>query len=110
MKATARYVRASPRKMRLVVNTIRGKSAIEAREILRFLPKGYAETVGKVLASAIANAENNTDKNINDLVVAQCYVGDGPSMRRYYPRARGRPDMLRHRSCHVTIVLGEKNG
>ena len=107
-KAVARYVRISPRKVRLVVNLIRGKNINDAFAILRFTPKGSAEDVTKVLKSAVANAEHNYDMKVEDLIVSQIYVDEGPTMKRLKPRAHGRADRIRKRTSHITIFVGEK--
>lgn len=107
-KAVAKYIRISPRKVRLVVDLIRGKGIEEALAILKYAPQGASEPVHKVLKSAIANAEHNYDMIRDDLFVAECYVDEGPTLKRYLPRARGRADMIRKRTCHITIVVKEK--
>ncbi|MER3537755.1 MAG: 50S ribosomal protein L22 [Thermus sp.] len=109
-KAIARYIRISPRKVRLVVDLIRGKSLEEARAILRYLNKRAALPVAKVLESAAANAVNNHDLLEDRLFVKAAYVDEGPALKRVLPRARGRADILKKRTSHITIVLGEKHG
>jgi len=107
-RATARYVRVSPLKARLVVDLIRGKKVREALAILRFATKMTREPVLKVLKSAIANAENNLDLNRDDLIVRAAWVDQGPSLKRIMPRAQGRADMMRRHTSHITVVVGEK--
>ncbi len=107
-KAVARFVRVSPRKARSVVDTIRGKSIVEAREILAFTNRAIAETVEKTLNSAVANAEHNNHMNPNDLVVKTCYVDEGPTMKRIRPRAKGSAARIRKRTSHITIVVSNR--
>jgi large subunit ribosomal protein L22 len=105
VRAQARYVRCSARKARLVLEHIRGKQAVEARAILAFQPRAAARDAGKVLASAIANAENNNGYDADDLVVVAAYADEGPTLKRWRPRARGRVNRIRKRTCHITIQL-----
>ncbi|SHF33421.1 LSU ribosomal protein L22P [Thermoanaerobacter uzonensis DSM 18761] len=107
-RAIARYVRISPRKVRLVLNLIRGKHVDEALTILRFTPKRASGIVAKVLKSAIANAENNHGMNRDNLYVAKAVADEGPTMKRVFPRAMGRADVIRKRTSHITIVVKEK--
>lgn len=108
-KATARTVRIAPRKARLVVDLIRGKNLSEAAAILRLTPKAASEVVEKVLKSAAANAVNNFNMDQENLFVKEAFVNEGPRLKRYRPRARGRADMILKRTSHITIVLGERN-
>jgi large subunit ribosomal protein L22 len=105
VKAQARYVRCSARKARLVLEHIRGKQAVEATAILAFATRAAAKDAGKVLASAIANAENNNGYDADDLVVVAAYADEGPTLKRWRPRARGRVNRIRKRTCHITIQL-----
>jgi large subunit ribosomal protein L22 len=107
-RATARFVRMAPRKLRLMVDAIRGRSASEARNILTFARKRAARTLNKVLASAIANAENNYNLNRDELYVARAWVDQGPTMKSWIPRARGRASPIHKRTSHITIVLKER--
>jgi large subunit ribosomal protein L22 len=107
-RAVARYVRIAPRKCRIVVDQIRGKSAQEALAILRFTPKAAAPVVRKLLESAIANAENNFDMARQDLYVAEAYVDGGPTLKRGHPRYRGQVYPILKRTSHITLVLREK--
>ncbi|HHW10553.1 MAG TPA: 50S ribosomal protein L22 [Firmicutes bacterium] len=107
-RAMARYVRISPRKARVVVDLIRGKSYPEALTILRFTPRKAAGIVEKVVRSAAANAENNYSLNPQEMLVAEVYVDQGPTMKRIMPRARGMADRIRKRTSHITVVLREK--
>jgi large subunit ribosomal protein L22 len=105
--ATARYVRMSPRKVRLVLDSIRGKYADEAYDQLRFTPNHAAAEIGKVLRSAVANAENNYELDVDLLKVVRCYVDCGPTMKRVQPRAQGRAYRILKRTSHITVVVAE---
>jgi large subunit ribosomal protein L22 len=107
-KAVARYVRIAPRKARLVIDLIRGKSVEEAFAILRFTPRAASPIIEKVLASAVANAEHNHNMDTSRLYVAKAYVDEGPTMKRFMPRAMGRVNMIRKRTSHITVVVAEK--
>ena len=111
--ARARYVRVSPMKARRVVDMIRGLPVTEALNVLKFAPQAASEDVYKVVASAIANAEHNARLRDKDrLVVAQAYVDEGPTMKRFRPRAQGRAYRIRKRTSHITVVVEsrEKEG
>ena len=103
--AQARYVRTAPMKCRRVVDLVRGLDVQEALDILRFAPQSASEQVGKVLASAVANAENNKQLDRRDLFVSQAYVDEGPTLKRFRPRAQGRAYRIRKRTSHITIVV-----
>ena len=105
IRAVAKYIRTSPRKIRLVADLIRGKAVNEARVILQFTPKRAAITLQKVLESAIANAENNEDLEAENLTVHKVFVDEGPTMKRWTPRARGRASAIKKRTSHVTVVV-----
>lgn len=107
-RAIARYVRISPRKVRLVVDQIRGKGIDQARAILAFSERGAAETVAKVLNSAIANAENNFGMRPDTLVVSEAYVDEGPTLKRIRPRAKGQASRINKRSSHITIIVAPR--
>ena len=107
-KAVARTVRIAPRKARLVVDLIRGKQIGEAVAILNLTPKDASPIVEKVLKSAMANAEHNYEMDVNNLVVAQAFVDEGPTLKRFRPRAMGRASQINKRTSHITIVLTEK--
>lgn len=107
-KAVAKFVRIAPRKVRIVMNLIRGKSVAEALAILKFTPKAGAEVVEKVLKSAIANAENNFDMNVDKLFVSSAYVDQGPTLKRIHPRSRGQAFSILKRTSHVTVVVEER--
>lgn len=106
--AKVKYVRMSPSKVRIVLDTVRGKNVEEAVAILANLPHAAAEVSLKLLNSAIANAENNKGLNRSDLYVAEAYACPGPTMKRLNIRARGRADRMLKRTSHITIVLGIK--
>ena len=107
-RAIARYVRISSRKVKIVVDLIRGKSVREAEAILRYTPKAATEPVLKLLNSAVANAENNLELNRDDLYVAEVYANQGPTLMRYRARAHGRASSIRKRTSHITIVLDQQ--
>ena len=104
-RATMKYVRTSPRKMRRVVDLIRGQHVEEARRILRFSGLGASHDVEELLNSAIANAEQNPGVIADNLMVARGWVDDGPTLKRYRPRAYGRATRIRKRTSHVTLVV-----
>jgi large subunit ribosomal protein L22 len=105
VKAVAKWVRMSPRKARLVVEHIRGRSVPEARTVLAFTPRAAAREIEKVLSSAVANAEANHDLAGDDLVISAAYVDEGPVMKRWRARARGRAARIRKPTCHITVKL-----
>lgn len=107
-KAIARYVRLTPRKARLVADLVRGKSALQALDILTFTNKKAAVVIKKTLASAIANATNNFNMNEENLYVAKVMVDEGPILKRVMPRAMGRADIIHKKTAHVTVVVAEK--
>ena len=110
-KATAKFVRVTPMKARRVIDLVRGKNVDEALDILQFAPQAASEPVAKVLASAVANAENNLDLDRRTLVVSQAFADEGPTMRRFQPRAQGRAFMIRKRTSHITVVVeSQKEG
>ena len=103
-------MRTSARKARLVLDHIRGRSVPEARTILAFTPRAAATDIEKVLRSAVANAEANHGLDGDDLVVEAAFADEGPTLKRWKPRARGRVNRIRKRTCHVTLVLAERPG
>ena len=107
-RATAKYVRVSPRKARLVVDQVRGKDIATAREILMFSERAVSEVVEKVLNSAVANAENNHGMRTNNLVVKTAYVNEGPTLKRIRPRAKGSASRINKRSCHITVIVSTR--
>jgi large subunit ribosomal protein L22 len=112
VRASAQYLRITPRKARLVVEHIRGRTVPEARTVLAFTPRAAAREIEKVLASAVANAEANHGLVGDELVVAAAYVDEGPTIKRWRARARGRVARIKKRTCHVTVRLapGESDG
>ncbi len=103
--ATARYVRMTPMKCRRVIDLVRGLPVQEATDILRFDVHSASEPIGKVLASAIANAEHNKNLDRRDLFISQAYVDEGPTLKRFRPRAQGRAFRIRKRTSHITVVV-----
>ena len=108
VKAHAKFVRIAPRKVKLVIDLIRGKKVGEAISILRHTPKAASPVVEKLLNSAIANAEHNHSLDVNTLVVASAYANEGPTMKRFRPLAMGRASRINKRTSHITLVLSEK--
>ena len=108
-RAVAKYVRVSPRKVQIVIDLIRGKQVDDALAILMYTPKSAAPVVEKLLNSAIANAENNLEMSRDSLYVAEVYANQGPTLKRYWARSHGRADLIKKHTCHITIVLDQKN-
>ena len=104
-RAVAKYVRSSAFKAREVLDLVRGKSYSEAREILTFSERRISDTIAKCLDSAVANAEHNHELDGDELFVAACYADEGPTLKRWRPRARGRATRIRKRTCHITVVV-----
>jgi large subunit ribosomal protein L22 len=107
-RARAKYIRIAPRKVRLVVDLIRGKRVAEAFAILKLTPKKASPVVEKVLKSAVANAQNNHNMDVNRLYVKEAYVDPGPTLKRFHPRAQGRAYSIMKRTSHITVVVAEK--
>ncbi len=107
-KATAKYMRVSPRKMKFVCDMVRGKNVDEALSILRFTPRKGADILEKVVKSAVANAENNFDMDRDSLYVAEVYANQGPTLKRWRPRAQGRAYKILKRTSHISVVVKEK--
>jgi large subunit ribosomal protein L22 len=108
VRAQAKYVRSSARKARLVMDHVRGRSVADARALLRHSPRGVARDVERLLNSAIANAENNHELVGDDLYVKEIYADEGPTLRRFRPRAQGRATRIRKRTSHLTVGLSTK--
>jgi large subunit ribosomal protein L22 len=108
VRAQAKYVRTSPRKVREVVDLIRGKSVADARTTLVFANRSASGIVAKVLNSAVANAENNNNLDADDLWVVRAYADPGPTIKRFKPRAMGRASRIRKRTSHITVSVDEK--
>ena len=104
-KATAKYVRSSASKARVVLDLIRGLDVRSADEVLQFTDRHIARDVRKVLASAVANAVNNDEQDADELFVIACFADEGPTLRRFRPRARGRASRINKRSCHITVIV-----
>jgi len=107
-KASIRYLRVSPQKARLVADLIRGKSVDEALAVLTHTKKAVSRDMAKLVKSALANAENNMNLDVDSLYVKRAYVDNGPSTKRMRPRAMGRGNILKKRTSHITVVLDEK--
>ena len=106
-RAQARYVRVTPMKARRVIDLIRGMNAGDAQAVLTFAPQAASEPIGKVLASAIANATNNYAMDARALVISAAFVDEGPTQKRIRPRAQGRAYRIRKRSSHITVVVSD---
>jgi large subunit ribosomal protein L22 len=104
--ATAKYIRTSPTKVRQIVDLIRGRHVDDARRVLEFTHRGACAPVSKVLESAVANAESNRGLPGDELFVVRAWVDEGPTLKRYRPRALGRATMVRKRTCHISVVVG----
>lgn len=113
-KAQARFVRVTPQKARRIVNAVRNKSVLDAADILKYAPQAVAKDVRKVLMSAVANAKvlaEQTGENFNeaDLRIVETYVDEGPTMKRFRPRAQGRAGRILKRTSHITVIVGTKD-
>ena len=107
VRAQAKWVRMSARKARLVLDNVRGRTVPEARTVLAFTPRAAAREIDRVLASAVANAESAHGLDGDELVVVAAYADEGPTLKRWRARARGRVNRIRKRTCHITIVVAE---
>lgn len=107
-KAVVNYIRIPARKVRLVVDLIRGKKVGEAVAILRHTPRSASPVLEKLLNSAVANAEHNYQLDVNKLVISQAYVNEGPTLKRFQPRSQGRAFSIFKRTSHITLVVSEK--
>ncbi len=108
VKATAKTVRVSPRKARLVLDLVRGKKVEEALAILKFTPNQAAAAIEKVVKSAAANATNNNQLNADDLYIKACYADEGVTMKRFMPRAKGSAAQILKRTSHITVVVSDE--
>ncbi len=108
VSATAKYVRMAPRKVRMVVDQIRGKKVDRALEILQFSTRAAAEPVAKTLQSAVANAENNNGLRADNLYVKYAYVDEGPTLKRIRPRAKGSASRINKRTSHITVIVAPR--
>ncbi len=109
VRAQAKFVRQSPYKVRRVLDLVRGLPVHEAEHVLRLTQRGATEPIAKVLKSAVANAEHNHALDSEDLVVAEAFADEGPTLKRYRPRARGRASRILKRTSHITIVVSDMN-
>ncbi|OPJ54890.1 50S ribosomal protein L22 [Alkalithermobacter paradoxus] len=107
-KAIAKYVRVTPRKAGQIADLVRGKNVNEALAILKYTPRAAAPIVAKVIKSAAANAENNQNMDVDKLYIAEIYANQGPTMKRFMPRAMGRATTIRKRTSHIGVVLKER--
>ncbi|HEU4736670.1 MAG TPA: 50S ribosomal protein L22 [Solirubrobacterales bacterium] len=105
VRASSRYVRVAPRKARLIADQVRGMHIEQARALLEFSPRGAAEDIRKLLESAAANAENNHDLIGDEMRISEITVDEGPTLRRYRPRALGRASRINKRTCHIAVAL-----
>jgi large subunit ribosomal protein L22 len=106
-KAVVRHVRMSPRKMRIIADRVRGKRVEEAMALLKHMPKKGAVVIRKLLISAVANAEQQGDIDVDQLLIRDCNVDNGPILKRWMPRSMGRANRIQHRTSHVTVVVQE---
>ncbi len=104
-RATAKFVRISPFKVRVVLDIIKGKPVVEALAILKNTPKAASEVLYKLVNSAVANAENNMNLSRDELFIAECYANEGPTLKRIMPRAQGRAFRINKRTSHITVIL-----
>ncbi len=105
VRASSRYVRVAPRKARLIADQVRGMHIEQARALLEFSPRGAAEDIRKLLDSAAANAENNHDLIADEMRISEITVDEGPTLRRFRPRALGRASRINKRTCHIAVAL-----
>lgn len=110
VRVRASYISIAPRKLRLVCDLVRGMDAEQAQAALKFIPKRGAGFISKLLKSAVANAENNHDMDVNTLYIAQIFADEGPSLKRFKAGARGRYKPRKRRTSHLTLVLAEREG
>jgi large subunit ribosomal protein L22 len=110
VKASLARVRVSPRKARLVVDAVRGKRVLEAQTMLRFMPQKSAAHIEQLMKSVAANAENNYDLDPEDLWIKAIWADDGPTLKRFKPRARGRVGKINRRSCSITVIAEDRGG
>jgi large subunit ribosomal protein L22 len=106
--AAAKFVRISPRKMRLLMDQVRGRKIEEAIDILSFAPQRGAHILKKLINSAVANAEQNSDVDVDSLHIKRVYADEGPTLKRWMPRALGRASKIRKRTSHLTVILEER--
>ena len=109
VRAQAKYIRQAPNKVRIVLNLVRGLPVGEAEQVLKHLNRRASEPIAKVLKSAVANAEHNHSLDADDLYIVEAYADEGPTLKRFRPRARGRATRIRKRTSHITIVVADRN-
>ena len=109
VKAHSRYIRQSPYKVRRVLDLVRGLPVEEAEHMLRLTPRAAADPIAKVLKSAVANAEHNPALDPEELVISEAFADEGPTLKRFRPRARGRATRIDKRTSHITIVVSDMN-
>ncbi len=108
IRAKARFIRISPQKIRLIMGQVRGKKVEEALNLLSFAPQRGARILKKLLDSAVANAQQNADMDVDSLYISKVYADEGPTLKRWRPRAQGRATRIRKRTSHLTVILDEK--
>ncbi|HIJ58355.1 MAG: 50S ribosomal protein L22 [Deltaproteobacteria bacterium] len=108
IRAKARFMRISPQKIRLIMGQVRGKKVEEALNLLSFAPQRGARILKKLLDSAVANAQQNADMDVDSLYISKVYADEGPTLKRWRPRAQGRATRIRKRTSHLTVILDEK--
>jgi large subunit ribosomal protein L22 len=106
-RAVAKYIRVSPRKVRLIMDELRGKKVEEALNVLTFAPQKSARLIKKLINSAVANAEENSQIDVDTLYIKRLYADEGPTLKRFRPRAMGRASRIRKRTSHLTVILDE---
>ncbi len=106
-RAVARFVRISPRKVRLVMDEVRGKKVEDALNMLTFAPQKGARLLRKLIRSAVSNAQHNTNLDPDSLVIKRVFADEGPALKRFIPRAQGRATQIRKRTSHLTVILDE---
>ncbi|MBW1989482.1 MAG: 50S ribosomal protein L22 [Deltaproteobacteria bacterium] len=109
VQATAKYMRISPRKVRRVADVVKGKPVEAGLNTLKFMPQKAAAMVSKVIQSALANAESQTNMDVDSLVIKNIYADQGPTLKRWRPRAQGRVGRILKRTSHITVVLDERS-
>jgi large subunit ribosomal protein L22 len=109
VRAQAKYIRQAPNKVRVVLDLVRGLPVGEAEQVLKYVNRRASEPIAKVLKSAVANAEHNHSLDADDLFVAEAFADEGPTLKRFRPRARGRATRVRKRTSHITIVVADRN-
>ena len=105
VRASSRYVRVAPRKARLIADQVRGLHIDQARALLEFSPRGAAQDIRKLIESAASNAENNHDLIADEMLISEITVDEGPTLRRFRPRAMGRASRINKRTCHIAVAL-----